>query len=91
MADRAGHHDIDTSEPSAREAEMMAKYGDKFIRREDFLTELVFRDLRPWWRRLPKVRPMFAWYDLWVGVFVDRAKRRVYIFPLPCLGLVVSW
>ena len=38
-----------------------------------------------------RIRPMFAWYDLWVGVFVDRQKRRLYIFPLPCLGLVVSW
>jgi hypothetical protein len=38
-----------------------------------------------------KIRPIFAWYDLWVGVFIDRGKKRVYIFPLPCLGLVVSW
>ncbi len=37
------------------------------------------------------VRPVFAWYDLWVGVFIDRANRRLYVFPLPCLGLVVSW
>lgn len=38
-----------------------------------------------------RVRPIFAWYDLWIGVFVDRSKRRVYVFPLPCIGLVVSW
>jgi len=37
------------------------------------------------------VRPIFAWYDLWIGVFVDRPKRRVYIFPVPCLGLVVEF
>lgn len=36
------------------------------------------------------VRLMFAWYDLWVGVFIDRPKRRVYIFPLPCVGLVIT-
>lgn len=34
---------------------------------------------------------MFAWYDLWIGVFVQREKRRVYIFPLPMLGVVISW
>lgn len=37
-----------------------------------------------------KIRLLHAWYDLWVGVYVDRAKRRVYILPLPCLGVVVE-
>jgi hypothetical protein len=36
------------------------------------------------------VRPIFAWYDLWVGLFIDRPKRRVYIFPLPCIGIVIE-
>lgn len=48
-------------------------------------------DSRAQGERQVRVRPMFAWYDLWVGVFIDRAKRRVYVFPLPCLGVVVSW
>ena len=37
-----------------------------------------------------KIRPMLAWYDMWVGVFVDTSKRRVYIFPLPCVGLRID-
>lgn len=37
-----------------------------------------------------KIRLMFAWYDLWVGVFVDRSNRRLYIFPLPTLGIKIS-
>lgn len=37
-----------------------------------------------------KIRPMFAWYDLWIGVFVDQAKRRIYVFPLPCIGLRID-
>lgn len=37
------------------------------------------------------VRPIFAWYDLRVGAFVDSAKRRVYIFPIPCFGFVIQF
>ncbi len=36
------------------------------------------------------IRPMFAWYDFWIGVFYDRAKRKVYVMPLPCFGFVVT-
>ena len=38
-----------------------------------------------------KVRPIFAWYDLWVGAFWDAAKRRLYVFPVPTLGLVIQF
>ena len=37
-----------------------------------------------------RVRPIFAWYDLWVGAFWDARKRRLYILPLPCLGVVIQ-
>jgi hypothetical protein len=37
------------------------------------------------------VRPIFAWYDLWVGVFVDRPGRRVYVFPVPMFGLLIQF
>lgn len=37
-----------------------------------------------------RVRPIFAWYDLWVGAFYDREKRRLYVLPLPCLGIVID-
>ena len=38
-----------------------------------------------------RIRPLFAWYDFWVGVFIDTRKRRAYILPLPCIGFVVEW
>lgn len=38
-----------------------------------------------------KIRPIFAWYDLWVGAFWDRTKRRLYILPLPCVGVVIQF
>lgn len=37
-----------------------------------------------------KVEPMFAWYDFWIGLFWDRQKRVLYIFPVPMLGFKVS-
>jgi hypothetical protein len=33
----------------------------------------------------------FAWYDLWVGAYIDQAKRTLYICPLPMLLLVVRY
>lgn len=27
----------------------------------------------------------FAWYDIWVGVYVDRDAKAVYVCPLPCV------
>lgn len=38
-----------------------------------------------------RVSPIFAWYDAWVGAFYDRAKRRLYVFPVPCLGIVIEF
>lgn len=38
-----------------------------------------------------RIRPLFAWFDLWVGVFIDRPRHRVYVFPVPCLGVVITW
>lgn len=37
-----------------------------------------------------RVRPIFAWYDLWVGAFWDQKKRMLYVFPLPMLGVVIE-
>jgi hypothetical protein len=35
------------------------------------------------------VKVYFAWYDLWVGLYVDVKKSVMYICPLPCL--VIEW
>jgi hypothetical protein len=43
--------------------------------------------IRPRWR----VRLLLAWYDLWIGAFVDRDSRRVYLLPLPCVGIVIEY
>lgn len=41
----------------------------------------------PRWR----VERLVAWWDIWVGVYIDRDKRKVYIFPIPCVGVVIYW
>lgn len=38
-----------------------------------------------------KIRPLFAWYDLWMGAYWDRKSRKLYILPLPCIGIVIEW
>jgi hypothetical protein len=37
-----------------------------------------------------KAKFIFAWYDLWIGIFIDKSKRRVYIFPVPCFGIMIA-
>lgn len=43
---------------------------------------------RPRW---PTVRPIFRWYDLWVGLYWNREARRLYVLPLPMCGVVVQF
>lgn len=38
-----------------------------------------------------RVRLLFAWYDLWVGAYWDRAHRRLYLLPVPMLGIVLDF
>lgn len=37
------------------------------------------------------IRPVVAWYDFWIGAYFDRTKRRLYIFPVPCLGFYIQF
>ena len=43
------------------------------------------------WGAPVKIRPIFAWYDFWVGAYWDQAKRRLYVLPLPMIGLVFEF
>lgn len=37
-----------------------------------------------------KIRFIFKWYDIWVGAFIDRSRRAVYIFPVPMFGFSIE-
>lgn len=36
-------------------------------------------------------QPLFAWYDCWLGFYWDTAKWKLYFFPLPMVGVVLSF
>ena len=38
-----------------------------------------------------RVYPIFAWYDFWVGFFWDRRDKRLFILPIPMVGLVLDF
>ena len=37
-----------------------------------------------------KIRFIFAWYDLWVGIYWDRKHRRLYLM-IPMIGFYVEF
>ena len=38
-----------------------------------------------------RIRPLFEPRDLWVGLYFDTRRRRVYVLPVPCFGLVIHY
>tara|TARA_R110002124_G_scaffold281430_1_gene455745 strand:+ start:95864 stop:96007 length:144 start_codon:yes stop_codon:yes gene_type:complete len=38
-----------------------------------------------------KVKLLFAWYDLWIGVFYDKNKNWLYILPVPMFGVILKF
>jgi hypothetical protein len=38
-----------------------------------------------------KIKLVFAWYDLWIGAYWDRRNRRLYVLPLPTIGIVIQF
>ena len=37
------------------------------------------------------IKIFFAWYDLWIGAYVARKGRAIYVCPVPCVVIKLSW
>lgn len=35
------------------------------------------------------IKPFFKWYDLWVGIYIDKENHAIYIIPFPMLGIKI--
>lgn len=40
---------------------------------------------------MKKIKLLFAWYDIWIGVYWDKKSKRLYILPIPMFGIVISF
>ncbi len=40
---------------------------------------------------LPRLKIFFAWYDLWIGAYVDVKGKSLYVCLLPCVVFKLSW
>jgi len=40
---------------------------------------------------LPRISLLCAWYDVWVGVYWDAKRRKLYVLPIPCIGFVLTF
>lgn len=38
-----------------------------------------------------KIIPIFAWYDFWIGLFYDKNKKTLYLFPIPMFGIKIQF
>ena len=38
-----------------------------------------------------KINFIFAWYDLWIGLYWDRKNKTLYILPIPMIGIVIKF
>jgi len=36
-----------------------------------------------------RVRLIFAWYDFWIGFYLDRKGKKLFVFPIPMVGVEI--
>ena len=38
-----------------------------------------------------KASLFFRWFDIWVGAYIDRATRTLYVCPIPTVGIRIQF
>lgn len=46
---------------------------------------------QPYTKLRIKTKLFFKWFDIWIGLYIDRSGRAVYICPIPMVGIKISW
>lgn len=36
------------------------------------------------------IRFKLVWYDIWIGIYVDKAKGKLYFCPFPCCCFIIN-
>jgi hypothetical protein len=44
-----------------------------------------------WGHMPPYFELVLAWYDFWVGFYWDKKNKKLYFFPIPCIGISVQF
>ena len=37
-----------------------------------------------------RIKFIFAYYNFWIGIFYDKNKKYVYIFPIPMFSIIIK-
>ncbi len=40
--------------------------------------------------KIGRFRLSFAWYDFWVGAFIDKTKHKIYLCPFPTVLITIN-
>lgn len=60
--------------------------GIAVVRREVIFKTKLMKDIKLIDKG--RLRVSLAWYDIWIGLFVDTIKKKLYVCPLP--GLLIT-